>query len=186
MAQEIRLPKLAYNAGLSVNVMVGAVFVSYQVGSYFAQPWSLKDKNKGITIQVGGFEGDVDFDIFGDLVQVTGTEESQIQQTLPLQADGPCITVCGVARAAKSIGLVRLNFRKDSDVQGSAAIALKFSRGRVDVLPLPFSEYVVASAKTGRGGPAAEWHFESAHFLTDDSQASKRKTRKSEAAIINP
>ncbi len=160
MSQEIKLAKLTLNEGLNITVMAGAVFVGYQAASYFAQPWSLKDKKKGLTIHVGGFDGDVDFDIFGDLTQLVGVEEARIQKDLPLQEPGPRVTICGAPRSSKSIGLVRINFRKHGEVKGSAAIALKFSRGRIDVLPLPFVPYNVASAVAGRGGIDSEWRYD--------------------------
>lgn len=158
---EVKLADLSCETETKISLMAGSVFVSYQAASYFAQPWSLKDKKKGLTIRVTGFEGVVDFDIFGDLIQVTGAEEIRIQQSLSLQEAGQQVTVCGVARASKSIGLLRINFRKEAELIGSAAIALKFSRARIDVLPLPFADYKLASVATGRGGPDADWHFES-------------------------
>lgn len=173
MNNEIKLAKLVLNEGLKINLMAGAVYVSYQAASYFAQPWSLKDKKQGLTIQIGGFDGEVDFDLFGDLEQITGVEESRIQKTLPIQEAGSRITIRGAMKFSKSVGLVRLNFRKGGNVTGSAAIALKFWRGRVDLLPLPYVGYSAASALTGRGGPDAEWHFESGLLLKDESSFRK-------------
>lgn len=171
MKNEIKLPRFNLNEEQKINLMAGAVYVSYQPASYFGQPWSLKDKKHGLTIHVGGFDGAVDFDLFGDLVQVTGAEESTARQSLPLQEEGPSVTVRGASRYKKCVGLIRLNFRQEGQVAGSAAIALKFWRGRIDLLPLPYADYAAASAITGRGGPDADWHFESGLSLLAETSA---------------
>lgn len=159
---EVRLASLTVKDSINVNLTIGAVFVSYQPNSYFGQPWSLKDKKKGLTVHVSGFGGTVDYDIFGDIEELTAAEATSVLETLPLQPEqgGVSVTVRGAARIGKSVGLIRINFRKDGEVTGSAAIVLKFWRGRVDVLPLPYADYSVPSVVTGRGGPDADWHFQ--------------------------
>ena len=158
MSKEFNLPALKFESEPLISLMAGAVFVSYAASSYFAQSWSLKQKKGGLSVQISKFDGEIDFDFFGEIKRANSDEEAILAKSLPLKLEHHFLCVLPAGKG-KSPGLLRMNFRKGVDVVGSAALAVSFYRGYIEVLPITFASYCPAQASTGRGGPNADWHL---------------------------
>lgn len=139
-----------------ITIVTGAVFNSFEVDKYFSQSWSMKLGKKGFMVRVEDFDGQVDFDIFGDLQEIEKAEESYF---LPgVSSKIAASVVVGSSGSKRCVGLVRFHLRRADELICSGGVALDIQRGRVQVLPMAAANYRVGNiAVAGKEGPAADW-----------------------------